>query len=258
MADYNQQNQRVNRQYNASGDIHYSQRQTNNQQGQSVENQYNAGRDVNAQRYMSHDRHDQHIQYQESIGRDKIQVAHVHNNATPASSVLTCGVIIVVVLLLLGAGVYFAYPPLKSLAQHMFSTVPQNTGATKGIVPQNTGATDPQQGLDSTLYGTPKGSLNRFCQLLQSGDLQGAYDDYSDHLQSQTSLSDFTNMWGQPGEAVTSCLGNIINTSGTSATGTLNIRTETVNHGDTTSSAAYNITLVSSNGIWRIDTMVQQ
>ncbi len=218
MADFNQQDQKVDRQWNAGRDMNFSYRQVNNQQGQRVGQQYNAGRDIHTQRIYN-------------------------DNAPKASTVFVKGIITIVILLLIGGGVALAFPAVEGFlgkAWHSLSSVTQNNS------------------LDRTLYGNPKSSLEQFCTHLRSGDVQGAYNDYSAHLQAQISLTDFTNTWNQNGEVVTNCVGQISTESDTSATGKLLISTETINGGVTNNSSTYNVTLVSSDGIWRIDAMDKQ
>ena len=208
-----------------------------NQQNQRVDRQYNAGGDINMQR---HTHYDQRFQAQEYVGGNKFQV-HTQKSA---ASVLASGLITIAVLLLIGAGVYFAFPAIK--------------GAANGLLSQGSNLFNPANSLDRTLYGTPKSALDQFCNHLRSGDTQGAYDVYTDHLKSQVSADDFANSWNQSGESITQCIDTIINTSNTSATGTLNIATRTIASGGVTDkSFVYHITMVSGDGIWKIDAMSQ-
>jgi len=113
--------------------------------------------------------------------------------------------------------------------------------------------TDPSQGLNQMLYGTPAKSLEQFCSNLASGNTQGAYDDFSSHLKNTYTLSQFTTDW--TGSNIPEhCTGTISISDASSASGTI-VMTSTVmnNGGFSTKTVTYNVTLVSDNGIWQID-----
>ncbi len=94
---------------------------------------------------------------------------------------------------------------------------------------------------------TPNQTLNTYCQDVQSGDYQGAYDEYSAHLKSQVSSAQFTQMWVN--KHLDSCTHDTVNTSGNQATTTLS-----THDFFTRNSEMYSVTLIQdgSNG-WKID-----
>jgi hypothetical protein len=107
------------------------------------------------------------------------------------------------------------------------------------------------------LYGTPSGALEQFCNHLDSGGMQDAYNVYSSHLKSQISLDQFTDIWTK--NPAHNCTSNISTSSDTSASGLIHT-TRTVlktGGGFETDSTDYQVTLVTNNGIWQIDSWQQ-
>lgn len=220
MANFDQQNQRVNTQHNAGRDIRFSQRNTGFNQ------------------------RSQHIERQTNVGRDHIRVSNTYNTGTSARTVLARGIVIVVVLLVLGGSAVLAAGPAANTVSGFF------TGFFNSITHGNS----PKSDLNKMLYGEPQDSLKQFCHNLQSGALQDAYDIYSDHLKSQVTLANFTNKWGDSHVHVRDCTSNITNHYDTSANGTIYMKFFHVS-GDPDTNAEYKVTLVSSDGIWKIDSM---
>ncbi len=237
MGDYQQQNQRVRRnQLNTEGDINLH-RGGYQQQGQRV------GRD---QHNVEGDYHDQR-RFEEHIGRDKAGRDINHNYfstntsgyATGAKHAARAWVTTTVLVLLFFSG-------LVSGGVWWFSTHPLNFHL-PGF------GTDPSAVLNQDLYGTPAKALEQFCNQLAAGNAQGAYDDFSSHLKNTYSLSQFTTDW-TGSNTPEHCTSTISTSNASSASGTIVI-TYTVmgNGGFSTKSATYNVTLVSDNGIWQID-----
>lgn len=237
MSDYQQQNQRVRRdRFNAESDINLY-KGGYQQQGQRV------GRD---QHNVEGNYYDQR-RFEENVGRDRVG-RDINNNyfstntsgyATGAKHAARAWVTTIILVLLflsglIGGGVWW------------FTTHPPNF--------QFPGfGTDPSTALNQELYGTPAHSLEQFCSNLASGNTQGAYGDFSSHLKNTYSLSQFTTDWtgsNIPGH----CTGTISTSNASSASGTI-VMTYTImdNGGFSTKTVTYNMTLVSDNGIWQID-----
>src|SRR5262245_49254131 len=129
MADFDQQNQRVNTQYNAGRDIRFSQRNT------------------------GFDQRNQHIERQTNVGRDNIRISNTYNTRTSARAVLARGIVIVVVLLVLGGGAVLAVGPMANALSGFFNGFFNNFTHT-GSGPSSSA----QSGLDQMLYGEPQDS----------------------------------------------------------------------------------------------------
>lgn len=112
-------------------------------------------------------------------------------------------------------------------------------------------------GFDTGLSSTPDNALKQFCQNLVSGNVQGAYDDFSWYLKNTYSLDQFTTDW--TGNKIPQHCTETISIGGTSsASGTLVMAyTRMNNDGSNTKTVSYDVTLASDNGIWQIDTWQQ-
>lgn len=250
MGDYQQQNQRVRRdQYNADGNInlHHGGFQ---QQGQNVgrDQQNVEGNFYDQRRYNNQYRYNDQRRFEEHIGRDKAgrdinnayYTANNSDGGRGAKHYSRAWVINTILVLLFSSGLigggvwwFFQHPLHFSLP----------------------GSTDPNTTLQQELKGTPDKALENFCHSLQSGDLQGAYDDFSSHLKTTYSQSQFTTDWSN-NKFPHSCTASISTSDAGSASGTL-LMTVADSSGFNTSPVTYNVTLVSDNGIWEIDSWKQ-
>lgn len=231
MSDYQQQNQRVRRdQFNAEGDI-------NLHRGGYQQQRQHVGRD---QHNVEGNYYDQR-RFEKNVGRDKAG-RDINNNyfstntsgyATGAKHVARAWVTTTILVLfflsgLIGGGVWW------------FTTHPPNFQFL-----------NPSTALNQDLYGTPANSLKQFCNNLASGSTQGAYDDFSSHLKNTYTLSQFTTDWTGSNNPV-QCTSTISTSNASSASGTIVMTHLVLSNGGTTA-VTYNVTLVSDNGIWQID-----
>ncbi len=99
--------------------------------------------------------------------------------------------------------------------------------------------------------GRPDAVLSDYCTRLQSGDYQGAYNDYSSGLKSQISSADFARMWAN--KPIHPCLYNISSSSDQSASAMI-----TITEFPSNSPTNYSVMLIKdSNGDWKIDSFQQ-
>jgi len=99
---------------------------------------------------------------------------------------------------------------------------------------------------------SPDQVLSSYCQDIQSGAYQQAYDEYSTNLKSKVTSSQLTQMWVD--QHVDSCTHDPVNVSANSANTTLSTHDfftkKTVN---------YSVTLIQDgNNGWKIDNLQQQ
>lgn len=222
MGDYNQERQHVRGdQYNAEGNI----------------NQYR-----NRNYYAQGDIHNDHRRYVENVGRDKAGHDVVHNQyKVDTSGFKSIGRAIALYAVL---SILFAAGVVGGVAWYLSSHPLPGIGSF---------GSNPSSDLDQTLYGTPQDALKQFCNHLASGDLQGAYDVYSSHLKSQISLDQFTQTWSG-NNAPEHCISNITTAASSSAQGILSMSKTSLDGSDfSTHTTQYNVSLVSNNGIWQID-----
>ncbi len=99
---------------------------------------------------------------------------------------------------------------------------------------------------------SPDQVLNSYCQDIQSGAYQQAYDEYSTKLKSKVTSSQLTQMWVD--QHIDSCTHDPVKVSGNSANTTLS-----THDFFTKNTVNYSITLIQDgNNGWKIDNIQQQ
>lgn len=179
------------------------------------------------------DQRNQHVEKQYNAGQDINYEEHHHPLYVPpkppaAQKVLPTVIGLVFFVLFAGIVAYIAYTAL-----HGFSFLQSST---------------------------PNQALSNFCTDLNTGDLQGAYNAYSDGLKSRTSSADFSNMWAT--KHIATCIPSVLNSSDSQASGTITT-TEFPTHATPSASGpppyvttTYNVVLIKDdNGGWKIDSI---
>lgn len=184
---------------------------------------------------MAHfDQRDQHVGNQYNAGHDINYAEHNHPlyvpPKPPARQRLLPSIIGIIVFALFMGGVY--------------------------VVSQNYSFSE-----HHTLHSNaPDEVLSGYCFSLQSGDLQGAYNDYSSGLKNQITSTDFVNMWSN--RHIDNCVPSISSSSNQQASGTISTSvfppySATPTNGPPPDiTKTYSVMLIKdSNGDWKIDSI---
>ncbi len=104
------------------------------------------------------------------------------------------------------------------------------------------------------ITATPDGTLTYFCTLVRANGSDYAYQAlYSDDLKKQVTSEQFNMEWGFFNNPLSSCIGTINSSSGTTATGT--ITTESARNQQ---NQVYSVTLLKKDGQWKIGSLQKQ
>ncbi len=104
------------------------------------------------------------------------------------------------------------------------------------------------------ITATPDGTLTYFCTLVRANGSDYAYQAlYSDNLKKQVTSEQFNKEWGFFNNPLSSCIGTIKSTSGTTATGTI-----TTQNAQNQQNQMYSVTLIKKDGQWKIDNLQKQ
>jgi hypothetical protein len=104
------------------------------------------------------------------------------------------------------------------------------------------------------ITATPDGTLTYFCTLVRANGSDYAYQAlYSDNLKKQVTSEQFNKEWGFFNNPLSSCIGIIKSSSGTTATGTI-----TTQNAQNQQNQMYSVTLIKKDGQWKIDNLQKQ
>lgn len=156
--------------------------------------------------------------------------------ATRRSSSAPCLIVAGTVICLISISCFLVAGPVYNFAANVIYSVTHNF--TSGGIPG--------------FGNTPDDTLNTFCNDIQSGDSEGAYNQFSSKLKLEEHYAQFQQSWSNK-NVLGGCGHDPVTLTGNNATTTL-----TTADYFTKVQTSYHVTLIKdSNGIWKIDTFQQ-